>query len=363
GRKDHGFLSIVVNKITESIVATRIEKIYSKEDILTLYLNTVPFPDNTYGIESASRKFFNVHTKDLSLSQAATLVGTLKANTYYNPRVYPERAQSRRNVVINQMKKYEYLNADDALKISNEPLVLDYRSYDPNQGLAPYFRAEIKRQLDTILQLKQYKKPNGETYNVYHDGLKIHTTLDNTLQHYAETAMKNHMTALQKQYEKGYGNNAPWLKNKQAYKDAKRRLVAYKKLKDDGLTEKEIDAELAKKHDVELFGWDKTEIKQLSTLDSLEHYLKILNAGMISLDPSSGAIKAYVGGVDYRYFQFDHVTQAKRQVGSTFKPIVYTAALESGIQPCTYFPIKAVTYIDANNWTPKNAGGNYDEDL
>jgi len=363
GRKDHGFLSIVVNKITESIVAGRIEKIYSKKDILTLYLNTVPFPDNTYGIESASRKFFNVHTKDLSLSQAATLVGTLKANTYYNPRVYPERAQSRRNVVINQMKKYEYLNANDALKISKEPLVLDYRSYDPNQGLAPYFRAEIKRQLDTILQLKQYKKPNGETYNVYHDGLKIHTTLDNTLQHYAETAMKNHMTALQKQYEKGYGNNAPWLKNKQAYKDAKRRLVAYKKLKDDGLTEKEIDAELAKKHDVELFGWDKTEIKQLSTLDSLEHYLKILNAGMISLDPSSGAIKAYVGGVDYRYFQFDHVTQAKRQVGSTFKPIVYTAALESGIQPCTYFPIKAVTYTDANNWTPKNAGGNYDEDL
>lgn len=363
GRKNHGFLSIVVNKITESIVATRIEKIYSKEDILRLYLNTVPFPDNTYGIESASRKFFDVHTKNLSLSQAATLIGTLKANTYYNPRVYPERAQSRRNVVINQMKKYGYLNEEDAAKVLKEPLVLDYRSYDPNQGLAPYFRAEIKRQLDSILQLKQFKKPDGESYNIFQDGLKVYTTLDNTLQQYAETAMKKHMMALQKQYEKGHGNNAPWLKNKQAYKDAKRRLAAYKKLKDDGLTEKEIDAELAKKHDVELFGWDKTEIKQLSTLDSLEHYLKILNAGMISLDPLSGAIKAYVGGIDYRYFQYDHVSQAKRQVGSTFKPIVYTAALESGIQPCTYFPIKAVTYTDANNWTPKNAGGNYDEDL
>lgn len=363
GRKDHGFLSIVVNKITESIVATRIEKIYSKEDILTLYLNTVPFPDNTYGIESASRKFFNVHTKDLSPSQSATLVGTLKANSYYNPRVYPERAQNRRNVVIGQMKKYGYLSPEDALAVSNEPLILDYRSYDPNQGLAPYFRAEIKRQLDTLLLSDAFKKPNGETYNMYHDGLKVYTTLDNTLQQYAENAMKTHMKALQAQYEKAYGSKAPWLKNKQAYNDAKKRLPAYKKLKKAGLTEKEIETELAKNHDVELFDWDKTEIKQLSTLDSLEHYLKFLNAGMISMDPTSGAIKAYVGGIDYQYFQYDHVSQSKRQLGSTFKPIVYTAALESGIEPCAYFPIKTVTYTDVNNWTPKNTGGNYDEDL
>lgn len=363
GRKDHGFLSIVVNKVMESIVATRIEKVYSKEDILTLYLNTVPFPDNTYGIESASKKFFNIHTKDLSIAQTATLIGSLKANTYYNPRVNPEKAVARRNVVINQMKKYGYLNADEALKISKEQLVLDYHSYDPNQGLAPYFRAEIKRQLDTILQLKKFRKPNGETYNIFHDGLKIYTTLDNTLQKYAETAMTKHMTGLQKQYEKAYGTNAPWLKSKQVYKTAKTRLVAYKKLKAAGLTEKEIEAELKKKRDIEVFNWSKTEIKQLSTLDSLEYFLKFLNAGMISLDPGSGAIKAYVGGIDYRFFQYDHVSQSKRQVGSTFKPIVYTAALENGIQPCTYFPIKAITYTDVEDWTPTNAGDNYDEDL
>src|SRR5690606_31365270 len=134
-------------------------------------------------------------------------------------------------------------------------------------------------------------------------------------------------------------------------------------LKESGLTEQEIEAELRKKRDVELFGWDKTEIKQLSTLDSLEHYLKFLNVGMISLDPSSGAIKAYVGGIDYQFFQYDHVSQSKRQVGSTFKPFVYTAALENGMQPCTYFPIKAITYTDVKDWTPTNAGGNYDEDL
>src|SRR5690606_2073506 len=169
-------------------------------------------------------------------------------------------------------EKYGYLNADDALKISKEQLVLDYRSYDPNQGLAPYFRAEIKRQLDTILQLKKFRKPNGEIYNIFHDGLKIYTTLDNTLQKYAETAMTKHMTGLQKQYEKAYGTNAPWLKNKQAYKEAKKRLTVYKKLKATGLTEKEIETELKKKRDIELFSWSKTEIKQLSTLDSLEHY-------------------------------------------------------------------------------------------
>src|SRR5690606_7590887 len=142
-----------------------------------------------------------VSTKSLNISQSATLIGTLKANTYFNPRVFPERALGRRNVVIGQMKKYGYLSENDASKIAKEPLALKYRSYDPNQGLAPYFRAEIKRQLDTILQLKQYRKSNGETYNLYQDGLKVYTTLDNTLQQYAETAMKNHMATLQKQFE------------------------------------------------------------------------------------------------------------------------------------------------------------------
>ncbi len=363
GRKDYGFLGIVVNKIKESIVATRIEKIYSKEDILKLYLNTVPFPDNTYGIESASKKFFNVHTKDLSISQAATLIGSLKANSYYNPRVHPEKALSRRNVVIHQMEKYGYLTAEDAEKISKEKMVLDYRYYAPNQGLAPYFRAEIKRQLDTILQLEKFRKPNGDVYNIFQDGLKVYTTLDNKLQNYAENAMKKHMAALQKQYEKAYGKRAPWLKNKQAYVAAKKRLDIYKKYKEQGLTEKDIESKLSQKHDVELFSWDDTDIKQLSTLDSLEYYLKFLNAGMVSMDPSSGAIKAYVGGIDYRFFQYDHISQSKRQVGSTFKPIVYTAALENGMEPCTYFPIKAITYTDVDDWTPTNAGGNYDDDL
>lgn len=364
GRERSGAFGMVVNKIKESIIAKRIESIYSKKDILTLYLNTVPFPDNTYGIESASEKFFNVRTKELNLDQATILVGSLKANNSYNPRLFPEKSKSRRNVVLQQMIKYEYLTQEEADKIKSEDIVLDYQYYAPNQGLAPYFRAEVKKQLDTILKQKQFRKPNGDAYNLFHDGLKIYTTLDNSMQRYAEEAMREHMKDLQHQFEIAYGKNAPWLKNKPAFMAAKKRLKSYKSLKSQGLSEKAINDSLSKKNTTELFSWNDEEdlIKSLSTLDSLEYYSKFLNAGMLSLDPSSGEIRAYVGGIDYRFFQFDHVSQSKRQVGSTFKPFVYTAAIENGMPACTYFPIKAVTYTDVNNWTPTNSSEIKDEE-
>lgn len=362
GRERSGTLGMVVNKIKESIVAKRIEKIYSKKEILTLYLNTVPFPDNTYGIESASEKFFNVHTKDLSILQAATLVGSLKANHSYNPRLFPEKSKARRNVVLNQMVKYDYLPKTKADSLMKDSLVVNYQYYAPNQGLAPYFRAEIKKQLDTILKLKKFRKLNGESYNLFHDGLKIYTTLDNTMQRYAEEAMREHMKDLQHQYEVAYGKNAPWLKNKPAYLAAKKRLKRYKKLKSQGLTEAAINDSLSKTYKTELFSWDENAVESISTLDSLEYYSKFLNAGMLSLEPANGEIRAYVGGIDYRFFQFDHVSQSKRQVGSTFKPIVYTAAIENGMFPCTYFPVKPVTYTDVNNWTPTNSSNIDDAD-
>ncbi|WP_166965718.1 transglycosylase domain-containing protein [Yeosuana marina] len=363
GRKDFGPFSIVVNKIKEAIVASRLEDIYSKEDILTFYLNTVPFPDNTYGIESASLKFFNVHTKQLNISQSATLIGSLKANNSYNPRLFPKKSRARRDVVIKQMEKYGYLTPEKATKSIANKLVLDYQYYAPNEGLASYFRAEIKKQLDSLLQQDKFKKPNGETYNIFQDGLKIYTTLDNTMQRYAEQAMRDHMTKLQAIYEKAYGKNAPWLKSKSAFIASKRRLKKYKTLKSLNLTEKDIEDSLKIPQEKELFSWDGTVIKSISTLDSLEYYMKFLNSGLISLDPKSGAIRAYVGGIDYHFFQYDHVSQSKRQVGSTFKPIVYTAALESGMKPCTYFSAKAITYTDYDDWTPINASETEDDDL
>ncbi|TDU42734.1 penicillin-binding protein 1A [Gelidibacter sediminis] len=363
GRKDYGPFGIVVNKIRETIVARRIERLYTKEEILTLYLNTVPFPDNTYGIESASEKFFNSHTKDLTLVQSATLVGSLKANNSYNPRRYPEKSRARKNVVIHQMQKYGYLNVEEANKAKSDSIVIDYQNYSPNEGLAPYFRAEIKKQLDTLLKQEKFRKPDGEMYNIYHDGLKIHTTLDNTMQRYAEAAMTEHMSDLQRQFEKAYGQNAPWLKGKAAFESAKKRLKSYKKLKAQGLDDKAIEDAMKRTHQIDRFSWDETTVASMSTLDSLEYYSKFLNAGLVSLDPATGAIKAYVGGINYNFFQFDHIVQSKRQVGSTFKPFVYTAALEQGMDPCTYFPLKAITYTDVNNWRPTNAGGPVDEDL
>lgn len=362
GREHSGAFGLVINKIKESIVAKRIERMYSKQEILTMYLNTVPFPDNTYGIESASEKFFNVHTNELDLSQAATLVGSLKANHSYNPRLFPEKALTRRNIVMDQMVRNDYLSDDEATKVKKEDLVLEYQYYAPNQGLASYFRAEIKKQLDTILIQDRFKKANGETYNLFHDGLKIYTTLDNTMQRYAEEAMREHMKHLQQQYEVAYGKNAPWLKNKPAYVAAKKRLKKYKSLKSLGMSDKAIDDSLSKVYETELFSWDETTIQSISTLDSLEYYSKFLNAGMLSLEPKNGEIRAYVGGIDYRFFQYDHVSQSKRQVGSTFKPIVYTAALENGMEPCKYFPVKPITYTDVDNWTPTNSSQIDDED-
>lgn len=363
GRKDFGVFSIVINKIKEGIVAKRIEAIYSKEDILTFYLNTVPFPDNTYGIESAALKFFNVHTKQLKISQAATLIGSLKANNSYNPRLFHKNSRSRRDVVIKQMEKYGYLRPEEASKIIATDFELNYQYYAPNQGLAPYFRAEIKKQLDSILQRDKFKKPDGETYNIFQDGLKIYTTLDNTMQRYAENAMRDHMAELQNLYEKAYGQNAPWLKNKSAFIASKKRLTKYKALKALNVTEKNIEDSLTKPEEKELFSWDGNTVKSISTLDSLEYYLKILNSGLVSIEPSTGAVRAYVGGIDYRFFQYDHVSQSKRQVGSTFKPIVYTAALEAGMKPCTYFSAKAITYTDYDNWTPTNASKTDNDDL
>ena len=354
GRDKHFAFSTVINKVKESIVAKRIEKIYSKKEILTLYLNTVPFPDNTYGIESASRKFFNTSTSKLTVSQAATLVGTLKANTYYNPRRNLKNSTQRRDVVLQQMLKYNYLNAEELSRAKQDSLVLDYQSFNHDLGLAPYFRAQLKKELAIVLE--DYKKPNGEAYNLYRDGLVVHTTLDYQMQKYAEEAMQLHLSKLQDAYEASYGKNAPWKTNKKLIENAIKALPEYQRYKEAGLSETQIIDSLSVKHEVELFNWKETRKESISTIDSLQHYLKFLNTGMIALEPKTGAVRTYIGGIDNRFFKYDHVSQSERQVGSTFKPFVYTAAIENGMKPCTYFSPEAITYTDYKNWTPTNSG-------
>ncbi|WP_104735295.1 transglycosylase domain-containing protein [Hanstruepera ponticola] len=361
GRQDYLAFGILINKFKESITAKRIESIYSKEDILTLYLNTVPFPDNTYGIESAAQKFFNKPANKLSLSEAATLVGTLKANNYYNPRISKTRSELRRNVVVNQMLKYDFIDQEQAEAIKQDSLVLDYHSFNHDMGLAPYFRAQVKKEL--IEKLKTIKKPNGEPYDIYRDGLIVHTTLDATMQLYAEEAMNDHLTKLQNEYEKSYGTRAPWRPESAIFKKSLQDLPIYKRLEESGLSEDAIQDSLSKPRDIEAFSWNDTKTEQLSVKDSLSHYLKFLNTGMLSIDPSTGAIKTYIGGIDYRFFKYDHVSQSERQVGSTFKPIVYTTAIEQGMKPCSYYDVKAITYTNYDNWTPTNSGQEEDENI
>ncbi len=361
GRKKYQMFSTVINKLKESFIAKRIEDIYSKKEILTLYFNTVPFPDNTYGIESASQKFFNKPTHQLTISEATTLIGTLKANHSYNPRLFPERSQLRRDVVLKQMLKYEYISSNRADQVMNKPIVLDYQYFNHDLGLAPYFRSAVKKELTKILE--KHKKPDSSVYDIYNDGLIIHTTLDYKMQSLAEEAMKEHMKTLQKDYETSYGSTAPWKNNKDLIKNSIKNLDIYKKFKEQGFTDTQIEDSLSVKKDIELFEWQGNITKKISSLDSLQHYLKFLNAGMIAIEPSSGAVKAYLGGIDYRYFKFDHVSQSKRQVGSTFKPFVYTTAIENGMKPCSYFSTKEITYTNLNDWTPKNASEEEDPHL
>ncbi len=358
GRKDRSKVGIVVTKIRESIIARRIERLYTKEEILTLYFNTVPFSDNTYGIESASLKFFNKPTIDLSIAEAATLIGTLKASNYFNPRLHPERSIQRRNVVISQMEKYKYLQPEIAVMAKEDSLNLDYQNFSHNKGIATYFRENLRK--ETLLILDTLKKPDGKKYNLYQDGLKIYTTIDYKMQQLAEEAMLQHMAKLQQDFEKSFGNKAPWLTNEKLIESEIQKTSIYKSLKKQNYSEEAIRDSLNKTVSRQFFNYEGNEVLEASVLDSLKHHLKYLNTGMLTLEASTGAVKTWIGGVDFATFQYDHVAQSKRQVGSTFKPIVYTAALESGLEYCSYFSIQETTY--EGGYTPSNSSTPEDDD-
>ncbi|QLG44218.1 transglycosylase domain-containing protein [Costertonia aggregata] len=356
-RRNRKESNLAVHKIKEMIIASRLEDSYSKKEILTHYLNTVSFGDNTFGIESASLKFFNKKTKQLTIEEAAVLVGMLKATYGYNPRVFPGNSLARRNLVLGAMGKNGYLKSYSLDSLIAIPITLDYRNFDYTDGLAPYFREEVRKQL---LQWVQDQNDNGSDYNIYTSGLKIYTTLDYTMQQLAEKSMEQHMAVLQKNFEKSYGNNAPWTTDKKLIEKLVKRTSNYKKLKALGLPEKQIMDSLSKKKKMTLADWDRDMVMDVSTIDSVKHYMKFLNTGSLAIEAKTGAVKTWIGGVSFKHFKYDHVSQSQRQVGSTFKPIVYTAALESGIEPCTYFSAQEIAYKNLKGWSPSNSG-NKDE--
>ncbi|KAA2216412.1 transglycosylase domain-containing protein [Maribacter flavus] len=353
-RRDRKQTNIVVDKIKEMIIAGRLEDIYDKNEILTHYLNTVSFGDNTFGIESAALKFFNTRTKNLSVEQAATLVGMLKATYGYNPRIFPEKSRERRNLVLSTMVKNDFISKTEYDALKQLDIGLDYRDYDYSSGLAPYFREEVRKQL---LEWTKTQNEEGKEYNIYTSGLKVYTTLNYKMQQLAEQSMVEHMDPLQSDFEKSYGKNAPWLTDKNLIKTVARRSTAYKNLKKDGFTDDEIFDSLQRtKRKMTITSWEEETEKELSVMDSIQHYMKFLNTGSISLNPKTGEVLTWIGGVDFKQFKYDHISQSKRQVGSTFKPFVYTAALEQGIEPCTYFSAQEVEYENLKGWSPSNSG-------
>ncbi|MCH7398512.1 transglycosylase domain-containing protein [Belliella sp. DSM 107340] len=359
-------LRMLIIKTKEWIVATRLEKSYTKEEILTLYLNTSEFGSNAYGIKTAAKTFFDKTPNDLSLQEAAVLVGLFKAPTYYSPVFNPENSLRRRNTVLSQMERYDYLSKAeyDSLKIL--PIELNYNVQNHNQGQAQYFREVLKS--DLIKWTKENLKSDGTNYDLYGDGLKIYVTIDSRMQRYAEEAVYEHMKGLQELFEKEMGNRDPWIDQNgrvisNFLETQVKRTEAYRNLvKRYNTNTDSIQIKLNEKKRMKVFSWEKGEVDTLmSTMDSLRHYKKHLQTGFISMDPENGHIKAWVGGINQKYFKYDHVKQGRRQPGSTFKPFVYAAAIENGYSPC-YSVIDQPVEINIPGqptWIPKNADNKF----
>lgn len=348
----------IVYKCKEWLTAFKIEHVYSKQDILTLYLNTVPFGNNSFGIKTASLKFFNKTPDQLDPAEAATLVGMLKATSTYNPINNPDKAVDRRNTVLGQMLKYDYLKKADYDANVKEPIGLDL-SYVENEGQGDsYLREAVER------WLKKWCHDNG--YDLYNDGLKIYTTIDPRLQQYAEQAVAEKMKMLQRRFDDLWGKKNPWRDlNGNEIPDfvqkAEQHLPIYamleKKYNNDPNL---INQYFEKKKRMKVFTWKGEKDTTFSSADSIKYYARILNTGMMTMEPATGQIKVWVGGIDHKYFNYDHVNQSKRQAGSTFKPFAYLTALDNGYAPCDKFTDQPVSikYMDGGKqevWEPKNA--------
>jgi len=367
-RKSQGFIKhipvirTIVYKCKEWLTAFKIEHVYNKEQILTLYLNTVPFGNNSFGIKTASLKYFNKTPDKVSPAEAALLIGMLKATSSYNPIKNPERALERRNIVLGQMQKYGYLTKIGYDTSFKAPIKLDLSYVEEDSHGDSYLRRAVEKWLD------KWCKENG--YNLYEDGLKIYTTIDSRLQRYAEEAVAEKMKMLQKRFNNLWGNKNPWRDSKGVeIKDFilknEQRLPIFslleKKYKGDTV---QIQQYFKQKKRMTVFTWNGEKDTTFSTIDSIKYYAKILNTGMMTLEPSTGKIKVWIGGIDHRFFNYDHVNQARRQAGSTFKPFAYLTALDNGFTPCDKFTDKPVTIKYKDNgkdevWQPNNADFNF----
>ena len=381
-----------LQKPIEWVIATKLERLYSKEEILTMYLNQFDFLYNAVGVKSAAQVYFSTTPDQLTIEEAAMLVGMCKNPSMYNPRRRPERALNRRNTVLDQMCKYGYLSNQECDSLQALPVDIKYQSVDHKQGLAPYFR-EYLRQVLTAKEPKksnysewnahQYDidmrlwrenplygfcnknhKPDGTPYDLYHDGLRIYTTIDSRMQKYAEEAVSEHMQDLQKSFfrEKRRKSYAPFsmdLTNEDIdgiMHRSMRQTDRYRGLKKQGMNENEIRKVFNTPVAMRVFSYDGLIDTTMTPMDSIRWNKHFLRCGFMSMDAHSGAVKAYVGGPNFTHFQYDMVTSGRRQVGSTIKPYLFTLAMDEGMWPCDSTVNDSITLIDGNGvaWTPRD---------
>lgn len=353
-RKNSGKIGLVLDKFREAIIARRLDKVYTKDEILVLYLNTVPFGSNAFGIRSAARRYFNTTPLHLTVEESATLIGMLKANTTYNPLTKTEKATERRNLVFKNMIQYGALEADQADSLFALPMVVRPIEEGHREGMGRYFRESIRYELDGIL--KDILKPDGTPYNLYTDGLQIYTAFDPVMQNYAREAVDAHLPVLQKEFYQEWRYEDPWEDESYLFTQLS-RAARYSSWEKEGLDSLEIDSLARKPIDMKVFSWSGMRDTMLSPLDSVAYYTTLLHCGMLVTD-RQGFVKAWVGGIDFNNFKYDHV-KSTRQIGSIVKPIVYAAAMEQGIEPCTFWPNEIRTYPEYDDYRPKNVDGRY----
>ena len=360
------FLPIRIRqKIFEWITSVSLERRYTKDEIIAMYFNKFDFVHGGKGIEAASRIYFNKETKNLTLSEAAMFVGMFQNPVQINPIKNMPLALEKRNGVLNKMAEYEFITVEQARELSKEPIVLDFnpkRLKTIKETYSAYFKQALKQ--DVLKILEEYEKETGTKYNLYKDGLKIYITIDSRLQLHAENAIKQHLKVLQRSFfaEQRYNPTAPFYdvdkaKRQRIFLAGMRQTSRYKELKAKNLSEEEIIKEFKKPTRLEIFTWNGLRDTLMSPMDSIIYHKHIIQSGLMSMDPTTGNIKAWVGGVDWDHFKFDHVKQARRQVGSTFKPFVYLTALnQMNYTPCTTVSNEP---FSVGNWHPRNANGKY----
>ncbi|OFX79931.1 MAG: hypothetical protein A2X12_04020 [Bacteroidetes bacterium GWE2_29_8] len=358
-------MELVIIKLKEWLTAIKLERNYTKKEIIAMYLNTVDFGSQSFGIKSATRTFFDKEANQLSIPESALLVGLLKAPTYFSPVRNPERSVKRREVVLAQMKKYKYITEEQYNKYKDEPLDMSkYEILDHNVGHATYFREYLREYLTEWC--KNHKKEDGSVYNIYKDGLKIYTTINSKMQKYAEESVREVMKDLQITFFKHWKGikNAPFdreLKDEDIEKIIHQSIIRsdrYILMKRAGKSDKEITKAFNTPVKMRVFSWNGEIDTIMTPKDSIFYYKYFLLTGFMAMDSESGQIRAYVGGINYKHFKYDHVIKGKRQVGSTFKPFVYTLAMQEGeFSPCTKVPNVSVSFdlYNGEKWTPKNS--------